>query len=272
VNRFSGIIVSRSRVAKGIAIKSIYMLSVALALVACSKGTFRPSQMSDPKYKDWVIANAPGVRIFHPPKYPEGWDFDRIAQMYSRGSKAIGQTLAIDSMPDTITVFYYTGPGQGMELTKQGRPFADSEAVYYWPAYAPGPSLTKFLLQRWSKVEPTANKFVWHGLLAFFDFAKENYHRTTLDYTKDTLFIPLEKLAVDTTINSDVERYQSAEAASFVAFVIAQYSPEVLKQVYESTEPLAALSPTLFGKPIDSLAQEWRAYFEAVVNSPIQKE
>lgn len=237
------------------------LIAVAAAALAssCSKHDNRPSLMHDPRFKDWHTYNLGRIRLFYPPKHQFEANFEEIAKGYDRAVANISQLLAIDSLPDTITIFYFTGPNQGLELTNKSHPYADSEAVYYWPAYSRGVSLTQYLLKKWSTVDPTT-KFLWHGLVALFDHAGENYHQTTMEYAKDTLFIPLARLAVDTAINSDVERYQSAEAASFCAFLLARYSPATLKALYESPEPFLEYAPRLLQVSLDSLEQNWLAF------------
>jgi len=230
--------------------------SALVALISCSQNNNRPSLMRDPRFKDWQTYNYGRIRLFYPPKHQHEANFEDIAKGYDRAVTKVGQLLAIDSLPDTMTVFYFSGPNQGLELTNRSRPYADSEAVYYWPAYSRGVSLTQYLLKKWSRVEPT-NKFLWHGLVALFDHAGENYHQTTVEYAGDTLFIPLARLAVDGAINSDIERYQSAEAASFCAFLLARYGPVTLKTLYESQEPFLDYGPRLLRISVDSLEQNW---------------
>ena len=235
----------------------IIVLFVSLAsALTCKKNDSRPAMMKDSKFVDWKTFNLGRIQLFHPPRHQHESNFADIASGYDRAVTKISQTLGIDSLPDTIRIFYFTGPNQGLEMTAQGRPYADSEAVYYWPAYTRGVSLTQYLLKRWSRVEPT-NTFLKHGLIALFDHAGENYHQSTVEYANDTLFIPLAKLAVDTMINSDVERYQSAEAASFCAFLIARYGAPNLKALYESPEPFLEFAPRLLQTSVDALESNW---------------
>ena len=254
----------RERESRFRAVRLVFLYSLIAAVLAvlassCSRNESRPSLMHDPRFKNWQTFNLGRISLFYPPKHQHETSFEEIAQGYDRAVTKISQLLAIDSLPDTITVFYFTGPNQGLELTNRSRPFADSEAVYYWPAYSKGVSLTQYLLKKWSHVEPT-NKFLKHGLIALFDHAGENYHKTTVEYASDTLFIPLAKLAVDGAINSDIERYQSAEAASFCAYLLARYGPSTLKTLYESPEPFLDYAPRLLQISIDSLEQDWLAF------------
>ncbi|PWB72340.1 hypothetical protein C3F09_06800 [candidate division GN15 bacterium] len=225
--------------------------------------------MHDRRFKDWKTYDYGRIRLFYPPGHLHEKSFEEVAKGYDRATTMIGRILAMDSIPDTITVFYFTGPNQGLEMTNHARPYADSEAIYYWPAYSRGVSLTQFLLLKWSHVEPT-NKFLWHGLVALFDHAGENYHKTTMEYAGDTLFIPLAKLAVDGAINSDIERYQSAEAASFCGYVIARYGPATMKTLYESPEPFLEFAPKLLQTSIDSMQTDWLAFAQANSSAPVK--
>ncbi len=252
-----------------LALAALLAVWTVLLTVTCNRQDNRPSLMHDARFTDWQTYDVGRIRLFHPPKHQHEADFEKIATGYDRAVAKVSDLLKIDSLPDTITIFYFTGPNQGLELTNHSRPFADSEAVYYWPAYSRGVSLTQYLLKHWSHVEPT-NKFLWHGLIALFDHAGENYHQTTVGYASDTLFIPLAKLAVDGAINSDVERYQSAEAASFCAFLLAHYGSEVLKTLYESPEPFLDYAPQLLQTSVEALEQDWLAFARA--NTPPQEK
>ena len=108
----------------------------------------------------------------------------------------------------------------------------------------------------WSLQEPR-HQFLKHGLISLNDFSGQDYHRSTIECIEEDRFIPLAALAIDTSINSDAERYQSAEAASFCAFILGEWGVSGLKQMYESQLPFDQAVDSNLGCTLDSLETLW---------------
>jgi len=83
------------------------------------------------------------------------------------------------------------------------------------------------------------------------------------------LFIPLLELAVDTIVNSDLERYQSGEAASFVDFLLYSYGMPVLRMLYLADSPIELVVPGQLMITVDSLQTEWLTYINQVLRGEI---
>jgi hypothetical protein len=104
-----------------------------------------------------------------------------------------------------------------------------------------------------------------HGLITLFDFAGKNHHETTLKLLRESTFIPLAKLVDDTLMNSTVERYQSSEAGSFVAFLLASHGPTAVQDIYDAPLPFAYAVQSNLKISVDSLQKEWIAFIEATI-------
>ncbi|MFZ5979208.1 MAG: hypothetical protein ACOYVF_01115, partial [Candidatus Zixiibacteriota bacterium] len=204
----------------------------------------------------WELFTYRNIKIFHQPGHLQQERFPDLAEKYLYSIKTIQNILKLPPFTDTLYVVYYTGFGQGREMTGREYPFADSGVIYFWQPSFLGPTLMQYLLPRWVPDEPK-HVFLKHGLISLFDFSGQNYHEYTMRFIENNKFEPLKELAVDTVINSDIERNQSSEAASFVAFILANYGEEHLKMMYKSALPFDRMVQEMFMMPVDSLESRW---------------
>lgn len=212
-------------------------------------------QVTNP-YADWTWYTYGRVKIFHPPGHLHLDRFKDYCQNYETSIRQISQLLAMEPPVDTLVIYYYTGFGQGRELTGHEYPYFQDGVVHFWLPSFTGPTLVDWLLPHWV-AEKSQYRFLDHGLRALFDFSGQNYHQATYNNLRDSFFVRLADLANDPSIDSDTERVQSAEAASFCAFIIAQYGALRLKTVYQYKKPFGEMVPEVFQKPVDSLEQDW---------------
>ncbi len=231
------------------------------SLTSATPSTPKLPPWEDPKYATWKKTEFENVVVYYPPGHIHEAQMPQAAKDYKTAISKISGTAQLPAPTDTVKVFYHTGPGQGWDFTGRDIPFGDSLAVYYWPNYSRGPSLMQRLFYSyfggWS-----GQRIMHHGLIALFDFAGENHHQTTLEYLRDTFFIPLARLQNDTLMNSDVERYQTAEAGSLVAFILATRGITSVEALYRSTLPFDQAVQQALGITIDSLQQEWIGFVQ----------
>jgi len=221
---------------------------------AGSKQTVHVLQDQEP-FKDWVRDRYGDVVFIHPPNHPQQEKFEEIARVFSALKK---QTRAFFRLAptDSTVIYFYTGVGQGMQITQQTTPFSDGFVIHFWfPSYY-GPPMVKHLLPLWSKEDPT-HKFLKDGLIALLDGTTNNYHQATLKFIDSGTYIPLRRLASDTAINVDMERYQSAEAASFVDYIVSSHGIDKLKELYESKGGFSAEVERIFMMPLGKLQERW---------------
>lgn len=240
-------------------------LAVGLIVVAamwsagCGQKDASKGPAEKDKYDGWQYSVFGNIKIFHPPNHPQQAQFESIARSYVRDIDEISRLLGMETPRDTLVIYYYTGFGQGRDMTGQEYPFAKDSVIYFWLPSFIGPTLVDHLLPYWVQGEPRY-QFLRHGIRSLFDYSGQNYHKTTLQYIRDTQFIPLEKLEADTAINSNTERYQSAEAASFVAYILAYYGGARLKTMYLARQPFDEMIQQLFYMPVDSLQSGWLGF------------
>lgn len=185
------------------------------------------------QFADWKTFTFQNIKIVYPANHPQESEFTSMAQAELYLFRKVAELLGTEQFADTLTIYYYTGYGQGRELTGQEYPFADSTAVHFWLPSFYGPPVMQFLLPRWAP-DPPRHKFLKHGLISMFDLSGQKYHESTIGYINAGTFIGLDSLAVDTSTNSNLERYQSAEAASLCAFILAEFGPHALRELYLS--------------------------------------
>jgi hypothetical protein len=236
---------------------------IVLSSAGCARHKEDPRYkiLETPQYKNWEFYTYKNIKIFHQPHHLQQDNFESMAKMYLRSIAKISEVLNMPPYTDTLIVVYYTGFGQGREMTGREYPFAKDGIIYFWLPSFLGPTLMQYMLPRWLPVEPKY-QFLKHGLITLFDFSGQNYHRSTYMFVKEGKFIPLEELAADTAVNSNTERYQSAEAASFVAYILADHGVNMLKNMYQSELPFDKMVQDFFFMPVDSLQQKWLDYAE----------
>jgi hypothetical protein len=157
-------------------------------------------------------------------------------------------------------------------MTGTGFPFATRDAIHYWIPSFYGTTLMQYLIPRWQPIEPR-HMFLKHGLISLLDFSGQNYHQFTLNYIEDTTFIPLEKLAVDTTVNSNSERKQSGEAASLVDYLVFNFGIGKLGELYRSVLPFDSAVAQIYGMNVSEMQDHWLEFaHEAVkMDTTLQK-
>jgi len=218
----------------------------------------------DPAYVGWELYTHGRVKLLHPPDHIHEPRLDAICEGYLSAADHISGKLGLPPFEDSLLIVLYTGFGQGRELTGVSYPFIRDGVIHYWQPSYTGTSLTDFLLPRWSQVEPDG-RLVWHGIRTLFDLSGYNYHAETQQLINRGQFIPLADLAVDEFMASDSERTQSAEAASLVAYIMAQYGNDGLRLLYESPVSFEESVEQQFGVSVDSLQEEWLRFVRAAL-------
>lgn len=218
-----------------------------------------PRVTSDGRFANWKTFASQNIRIMYPEGHPQESTFTDMVQGYQYLFRKLNEILGMPQVTDTITVYYYTGYGQGRELTGQEYPFVDSTAIHFWLPSFFGPTMMQLLLPRWAP-DPPQHKFLKHGLISMFDLSGQKYHETTIGYQNSGYFISLDSLARDTATNSNTERYQSGEAASFCAFILGQYGPQALKELYLCPQPFDTCVRQTLMMSVDTLQAMWLLY------------
>lgn len=239
-----------------------FSLLTLAVLIACSSQPEKTDIFDDPKFEGWKVYEYENVKILYAPGHPQEPGFESVAAGYVRALVGVSEMLDMEVPQDTIRVIFYTGWGQGREMTGRKVPFVEDEVIHFWIPSHLGVTFMHWMLPKWVDCEP-AHEFLWHGLVSLFDYSGYNYHKMTLGYIDDGRFVPLSELAVDTTIDSNTERLQSAEAASFIAFFLAWYGPDRLKMMYTSDVEFNQLVQDSLYITTDSLQTLWINVIEA---------
>jgi hypothetical protein len=184
---------------------------------------------------------------------------EQLAADYSRIIARTCNLLKAEVPTDTLHVMYYTGVGQGRELTGREYPFAVVDTIHFWLPSFLGVTLMHYLIPKWQPEEPRY-EFFKHGVITTFDYSGQNYHKTVMRMRETGIFTPLAMAVLDTTIDSNTEREQSAEAASFVEFILRNGGAVALNELYRSRTSLDSSVVSIFGISVDSLQTLWLDY------------
>lgn len=235
--------------------KLLLLFIITSLLISCSLDKEDPN-LPDDRYESWLTYTYNDIKIYYSEGHPLEGEINDMVKIYNSIQEQSSRFLRIDVPQDTLRIFFYTGYGQGTEMTGKEYPFGTNEAVHFWiPSYY-GPSFIQYLLPKWQAKEPKY-KFLKHGLISMLDFSGKNWHYVTDSLVKTAKFIPLEELAYDTTVNSNTERKQSAEGSSFIDFVVYNYGFDKFEQLYLTEKPFDQAIEELYTMSVDSIQTLW---------------
>ncbi len=207
-------------------------------------------------YDSWSTAQYKNIKIIFPEGHPFTEKMQDYAQIYKTVLRRDFQFFRLPEPTDSITIFYYTGFGQGQDLANSEFPTVRGDSIYYWPGNRLGITAAMYALKQWTKID-SQYKFLYHGILRLLDASGRNYHVTTLSFIDSTKFIYLQDLIKDTRVNYNAEAYQSAEAASFIDYFIYKYGIDNFKLLYESPREFEPTIQTICNINLDTLEKDW---------------
>lgn len=217
------------------------------------------SGLSADLWDGWESVRDGLVQVHYPTGHPLTETIEELVADYSKIIKRTCNLLNTKVPTDTLHVMYYTGVGQGRELTGREFPFAVTDTIHFWLPSFLGVTLMHYLIPKWQPEEPRY-QFFKHGVITTFDYSGQNYHKTVMRMRDSGDFMPLAMAVLDTTIDSNIERKQSAEAASFVEFILRNGGAVALDELYRSRTSLDLTVMNIFGISVDSLQTVWLDY------------
>ncbi|GEM_PF-610274 len=242
------------------------MFAVVVVLSGCGGDKEQAAAGEDDRYAGWQTYTYRNIRIVYPPGHPQVDNLYDMAQGYVAALKRNCRFLRIPVPEDTLVVYYYTGFGQGQSMTGRQYPFVRDGRIHFWLPSFYGPTLMHYLLPLWLDKEPQYS-FLKHGIISLFDYSGQNYHEMTHLKLQKGTFVPLMELAVDTTVDSNTERDLSAEAASFVDFLVFTYGIEGLRLLYRAEAPFEMASEGIIGIKPDSLQVLWLDFVDRTMRN-----
>ncbi len=241
--------------------KLLFLFASICLLISCSSDKKEQTLKDDPnlpddRYESWVTYSYNNIKVYYPKEHPLEEKLFDMVRIYSSIQEQSCRFFRIDVPRDTLRIFFYTGFGQGTEMTGKEYPFGTKNAIHFWiPSYY-GPSYIQYILPKWQAKEPK-HQFLKHGLIAMLDFSGKNWHNVTSRFVGTDRFVSLEELAYDTTINSDSERDQSAEASSFVDYIVYTYGFNKFEELYLTDKSFDVAITELYDVSVDSLQTLW---------------
>ncbi|MEA1981864.1 MAG: hypothetical protein U9N54_12975 [candidate division Zixibacteria bacterium] len=216
---------------------------------------------NDTSYENWISYTYEDIIILYSSENVFVDNLEGMAKGFMKFRKQVCDYFSIQIPKDTITIYYYTGYGQLEKYTGINYPLVDGNKIHYSMPFNLGASMTEYVLYNWHPIEPKFN-FIKQGIMTLFDFSGQDYHEMTLNFIDEKKLLSLEELVADTTINMFYEKYQSAEAASFVAFVLENYHLEALEKLYLSEDSFPKAVNEIFKTNVDVLQNRWLEFTE----------
>jgi hypothetical protein len=222
----------------------------------------------DPQtFNGWKAVVYQNVRVMCPPTHAHAGQLDQMAQAIDMAMIHDCQFLRMNMPRDTLVVMYYTGPGQGKEVTGMNHSFALNDTLHHWPPNHLGTPIMKYLIPKWQP-GPPGSHFLRNGLLTLLDNSGENYHERTVNNHRRGTLEHLSELAVNPYLEFDEECRQSAMAASFVDFVVFNFGVETFKRLWDSDGDFETAVNEEFNITVDSLHTLWVTMLEEVFPEP----
>ena len=215
-------------------------------------------------FQGWQKQRFDNVVFIYSPEHANLEELKDYAKVFSALTRQTASFLQIEP-PDSLTIYFYPDAKHGITVTGFFAPFAEGEVIHFWLPSQIGQPIAKLLIPIWSNKEPK-HRFLKHGIIALLDGSGENYHVRTMKYVDSGQFVPLKKLAVDTSVDADRERYRSAMAASFVDYLVFDYGIFFFKELYESDSTFDSEVERIFKLPVDSLEKKWLEVVRRVVS------
>ena len=219
--------------------------------------------VADTLHPDWKVFTYETVRIIYPENHPLQDDLYQMAKGYITSAQKISNFLRIQIPDDTLNVYFYTGFGQGREMTGKEWPSFEGNNLHFWLPGFMGTLLAEYVIQKWHP-EETRFRFLKEGLMMLFDYSGQNYHEVTLNFVDEDRLVPLLELAQDTTINAYAGSYPAGEAASFIAYFVDHYGIDGLNRLYLSNEPFEKAVQRVCKTNVDVMQKKWLEYAEKV--------
>lgn len=236
----------------------VMLMIISGIIVGCSS---EESKTEDRRYFGWQEAKYANVKLIYPAYHVYADKMQEYARLYSRQIEVNCRLLQMTIPAETLVVYHYTGFGQGRELTGREYPFAEDSVIHFWTPSYWGTTIMHYLLPKWIDKEPRYS-FLKHGLYLILDASGKNYHQLTWRMVQDSSFIPLMQLSEDTTVNSNLELKQSAEAASFVDFMLCTVGAKGLAFLYRGESSFDLTTQGLLKVSVDSLQTMWLIFAE----------
>lgn len=221
-------------------------------------------------YDDWKTYTYKHIKIIYPPGHPLEDDLPAMASGYIKARDYIANFFRIREPAESLFIYYYTGVGQGREITGRHDQHVDGNILHFWlPGYY-GTTLTEYLISKWQPQEPSF-PFLKQGLMRLLDYSGIDYHERTLNNIDNGNFKSLAELAVDTTINVYDENIKSGMSASFIAFFVDSYGMDGLESLYLSEYSFEKSIDMLFKITPDSLQKDWLEYVNKVYEEKLRQ-
>lgn len=223
------------------------------------------SQVAADPYMGWQRYTKDNLILFYPPDYTSEDSIHQLAELYQAIIRKGSQFLQIQEPTEQIAIFLHKTVGEGRNVTGHMFTYAEGGEIHYWPPYNYGLAVMDYLLPKWVNKQ-TGFPFLKQGIRRLIDASGRNFHKMTLDYIDSGMFVPLNELAMDTSLLADTEFLRTSLAASFVDFSVYYYGMPKFKELYTSDFKFDKAVNKTYGITIDSLQTLWLSVIKKAMN------
>jgi len=230
---------------------------LACVLLSCLAGCGADGIDTAQLERDWESYPSEHFVLYFPLNSPRLSRMAEFAATCEEISTHVCRVLQVT--PDQpIRLFMFNSDAQCDSLLGREAGFVDNGKIVMRIGQHPGGYIARAICRLIDR-KATRLPLLEAGMFQLYAQPEVNVHAETFGFERQNRFVPLGDLA-DTTIEKDPAVY-SAEAASFCAFLLANYGPERFKSLWSSPEGLAESITKIYGAELGNFEQEWRKYY-----------
>ena len=217
-------------------------------------------------YDSWEKVYFENIKLLYQKGHPLESGMKDFAQVYKTILRRNSQVFRLPEPSDTIVILYFTGIGQGQELSHTELPTVKGDTIFYWTGNKVGITAAMHVLHRWTNIKSQYD-FIYNGILRLLDASGRDYHSMTLSFVDSSTFLTFDQLLADKHINVHAEAFQSAEGASFVDYFIFKFGIDNFKLLYESQLPFNETVQTICNMNSKALENDWISVIRKAVQA-----
>jgi hypothetical protein len=230
---------------------------IAGMVLCCLAGCETSGTQTSRLKQNWESYPSEHFVFYYPPNSPRLARMAEFAESCEEISGHLCGVLQIKA-DRTVDFFVFNSDPQCDSLLGRTAGFFEDDHIVIRIGQHPG-GYVALAMCHFINRQPPVFDFLATGLFKLYAQPSVNVHAETFTFERQDRLIPLADLT-DTAAVKDPAVY-ATEAASFCAFMLANYGPERFKMMWSSTLDLPESIAKIYGMDLDRFETEWRKYY-----------
>ncbi len=228
-------------------------VGLLLFSIGCGTDGMDTSYLKD----NWETFTSENFVFYIPPDSPRLTRVAEFAETCEEICTHLCRVLQIE-LDRSIELFVFNTDVQSDSLIGRPTGFFEPPAIFIRIGQHPGGYVAQAVCHSIDEGAPSFD-ILKTGMYQLYAQPGVNVHSETFAYERQQRFIPLADLA-DTVLVKDPSVYH-AEAASFCAYLLANFGPDRFKMLWSSTLAFPESMAKIYGTDLDRFEEEWRKYY-----------